>query len=75
MRLEALIAEGGAGAEEKSEHKRSPLDGISKNIVQTTRGKAAGSSAIVKGCSAVRRTDKGRGRRLIHRRSLGLVFC
>jgi hypothetical protein len=43
------------------EHERSPLDGISKNIVQTTREKAAGSSVTAKGRSAV----EG-GRRPLH---------
>jgi hypothetical protein len=56
-RIEALMAEDEDGAEEKSEHERSPLDRI--NIVQTTRGKAAGSSAIAKG---VGERNKGKGK-------------
>jgi hypothetical protein len=52
--VEALMADDKDSAEEKSEHESSPLDEISKYIVQTTRGQAAGSSAIVRGRSAVR---------------------
>jgi len=59
--IEALVAEDEDGAEKKSGHERSPLDGISKNIVQTAREKAAGSSAIGRGRNAVRRRDKGKG--------------
>jgi len=33
-----------------------------KNIVQTARGQAAGSSATAKGRSAVRGRDKGKGK-------------
>ena len=37
------------GVEEQSEHEWPPLDEISKNIVQTARGQAAGTNLTAKG--------------------------
>ena len=49
------------GVEKESEHERPPRHEISKNIVQTARGQAAGSSATAKGRSVVRGRDKEKG--------------
>jgi hypothetical protein len=53
---------------------RSLLDENSKNIVQTTGAQAVRSSAIPKDHSTVRGGIRGRGRRLLHQWSLGLVI-
>jgi len=49
IQLQALMVEDEDGVEEESEHERPPRHEISKNIVQTARGQAAGSSATAKG--------------------------
>jgi hypothetical protein len=70
------MAEDEDGVEEESEHERPPpLRQISKNIVQTARGQASGSSATAKGRKTVRGRIRERAKRSLHERSLGPVFC
>ena len=60
IQLQAMMVDED-GVEEESEHERPPRHEIFKNIVQMTRGQAAGSSATAKGRSVVRGRDKEKG--------------
>jgi len=55
------------GVEEESEHERLQRYEISKNIVQTVRGQATGSSATAEGRSVVRGRIRKRAMRPCHR--------